>query len=43
MQENNSLAEYLAEHPRMIGVATVMCILLSQVGNATAAAGGTIG
>ncbi|MFC6962735.1 hypothetical protein ACFQJ8_13195 [Halocatena marina] len=32
-----------AEHPRMIGVAAVMCFLLTQVGNAAAAGGGTIG
>ncbi|MFC7189713.1 DUF7503 family protein [Halocatena marina] len=43
MEESTTLTQYLAEHPRMIGVAAVMCFLLTQVGNAAAAGGGTIG
>lgn len=36
MSESNSLTEYLADHPRMIGVLFTMMVLLSQAGAAAA-------
>lgn len=38
---NNRLAEYLEEHPRMIGALFTLLLLLSQAGTA-AAHGGTV-
>lgn len=38
----NDIRTYLAENPRMIGVAFTLFLLLSQAGNAAAAGGGSI-
>ncbi|WP_255767698.1 DUF7503 family protein [Haladaptatus halobius] len=42
-QSNESLTAYLAENPRMTGVLFTICLLLTQTGNAAAAAGTTTG
>lgn len=42
MSENRTtLTEYLAEHPRMIGMLFLLVLLLTQAGNAAAAAAST--
>lgn len=41
MSEDN-LKDYLAEHPRMIGVLFTMFLLLSQAGNALAGSNGAV-
>lgn len=44
MSDNDGeLAEYVAEHPRMIGVVFTVLLLLSQAGSAAANLGSTIG
>lgn len=44
MSENDgTIAEYLAEHPRMAGVLFTILLVLSQVGTVGANAGSTIG
>ncbi len=44
MSENNPtpVRTYLENHPRMIGVLFTLMLMLSQAGNAMAAAGSTI-
>lgn len=42
IERNDTLTAYLAENPRMAGVLFTICLLLTQTGNAAAAAGGTI-
>jgi hypothetical protein len=39
---NDTVIEYLAENPRMLGVLFTICLLLAQTGNAAAAHGTTI-
>jgi hypothetical protein len=39
---DSKMAEYLAEHPRMIGVLFTMMMLLTQAGNVMAGGGHTI-
>lgn len=41
MSDNNEMAEFLREHPRMIGALFTILLLVSQAGNA--AAGGMTG
>lgn len=42
MESNSSsMAAYLAEHPKMVGVLFTMLILLSQAGSAVAGQAGT--
>lgn len=36
--DNTTLAEYLSEHPRMIGALFTVLLLLTQAGNTLAAA-----
>ena len=43
MSEHNALTEFLAEHPRMIGVLFAMCLLLSQAGAVAGGNGTTVG
>lgn len=43
MSKDNKLKAYLEENPRMMGVAFTIALLLSQAGNAAAAAAGTCG
>lgn len=43
MSESSSLNEYLTDHPRMIGVLFMLCLLLTQAGNTAAANGTTVG
>jgi hypothetical protein len=38
---NDNIAAYLCENPRMTGVLFTIMLLLTQAGNAAAAAGGT--
>ncbi|MFC6991483.1 hypothetical protein ACFQH3_06780 [Haladaptatus sp. GCM10025707] len=37
---NDSLKQYLAEHPRMVGVLFTLMLLLFQAGNVIAGGGG---
>ena len=39
---DSKMADYLAEHPRMIGVLFTMMLLLTQAGNAMAGSGYTV-
>lgn len=39
--DNTTLAEYLSEHPRMIGALFTVLLLLTQAGSAVAAGGST--
>ncbi|WP_224268040.1 DUF7503 family protein [Haloprofundus salinisoli] len=41
-QNDSTMANYLKNNPRMIGVVFTMMLLLSQAGNAAAAAGGIV-
>ncbi|WP_224448686.1 DUF7503 family protein [Haloprofundus salilacus] len=41
-QNDSAMADYLANNPRMIGVVFTLMLLLSQAGNAAAAAGGWV-
>ncbi len=41
MSDDNRLTTYLSENPRMIGVLFMITLLLTQVGNGAAAAGGS--
>lgn len=41
MEDNHDVKDFLAEHPRMMGVLFTLVLLLSQVGNVAAQAGGT--
>ena len=36
MSDNDSMAEFAAEHPRMIGTLFALLVLLTQAGNAAA-------
>lgn len=42
MSENESMTDYLAENPKMIGVLFTVFLLLSQTGNAAGALGQTV-
>ncbi len=42
VMSQDNITEYLAEHPRMIGVLFTMFLLLSQAGNVAAGASGTV-
>jgi hypothetical protein len=39
---DSKMADYLAEHPRMIGVLFTMMLLLTQAGNVAAGSGITV-
>ena len=39
---DSKMADYLAEHPRMIGVLFTMMLLLTQAGNVMAGNGSTL-
>jgi len=41
-EETNPIADYLNDHPRMIGALFTLSLLLSQAGSAVAGAGVTI-
>ncbi|WP_169794666.1 DUF7503 family protein [Haloprofundus marisrubri] len=41
-QNDSAMADYLANNPRMVGVVFTMMLLLTQAGNAAAAAAGTV-
>lgn len=41
MADQNRMADYLAENPRMAGVLFTICLLLTQAGNALATGGST--
>ena len=43
MSDNNAMAEFLAEHPKMVGALFTMTLLLSQAGNVAANASSTAG
>jgi hypothetical protein len=43
MSAKDSMTEYLAEHPRMIGVLFTLFVLLSQAGTAVAGSSSQIG
>jgi len=40
---NDTLAEYVADHPRMIGALFTILLLLSQIGTVAGNMGSTIG
>lgn len=41
--DSSSMAAYLAEHPKMVGVLFTMLLLLSQGGTVAGAQGSTVG
>ena len=43
MSDSNSMSEYLANHPRMIGALFTLFVLLSQAGTAAAGASSQVG
>lgn len=43
MSDNDSMNDYLAQHPRMIGAVFTILLLLSQAGSASAAIATQVG
>lgn len=43
MSETNAMSEWLAEHPKMVGVLFTMTLLLSQAGSVMAGSSATAG
>ncbi|AFZ73427.1 DUF7503 family protein [Natronobacterium gregoryi] len=43
MSETDSMADYLAQHPRLIGALFTMFVLLSQTGTAAASTASQVG
>ena len=43
MSENNAMAEFLSEHPKMVGALFTMTLLLSQAGSVMAGSSATAG
>ncbi|WP_187433074.1 DUF7503 family protein [Natronococcus pandeyae] len=41
-RSGSQVAEFLKDHPRMMGVLFTLCLFLTQAGNVAAANGGTI-
>lgn len=41
MEDNNSIQDLLAQHPRLCGAVFSMCLVLSQAGSALATNGST--
>lgn len=43
MSDAESITEYLAEHPQMMGALFTVCLLVSQAGAVAAGNGATVG